>query len=168
MRFQKNRPRKPPSSPCHEHFRAVHPPSRGHLAAGRRAVHARHGILQDVAGGTRPQGGLPDGDGLRCAARRRSRHHGIVCCSAAGAPVRPDRRHHGNDVGEHAGFHQRDDAVRSRPQGGWRGKGCSGRHQRSCRRPARRPAQPAFLPQSESGGRTHHDHGDGFGPDAGH
>ena len=60
----------------HEHFRAIHPPAGRHLAAGDRAVPARHRRLSLPAGGADAARRFPDDLGLarRCRApiRRRS------------------------------------------------------------------------------------------------
>ena len=56
------------------------------------------GGLPAAAGGAAAAGRLPDHPGLRRAARRQPRDHGLVGGAAAGAAVRADPRRHPDDL----------------------------------------------------------------------
>ncbi len=84
--------------------------------------------------------------------------HGLLGGHSAGAPVRPHRGRHGDDLVQFAGQHQRDPAIRPEPQYRRRGARRGSRHQRGPNLPARQPSVQSQLSQGESRGFAHHDH----------
>ena len=109
-----------------------------------------------------PQVEFPVISGRSRTAGRESGDHGFGGCHAAGAPVRPHRRHQPDDLDQPAGVDQHHSAVRSESQYRCRGARCAGRHQCRAQPAARQPAGQSDLPESESGGRAHHDSGAHF------
>ena len=102
-----------------------------------------------------PQVDFPDHLGERRPARRQPGDHGIFGGHAAGAPVRPHRRGHRDDLFEHPRLEQHHPAIRSEPQHRRRRARRAGGHHRRPRLPADQPAQQSHLPQGESGRFAH-------------
>ena len=85
------------------------------------------------------------------------RDDGLVGGDAAGAPVRPDRRRHRDDVDELAGVDQHHAAVRPEPQHRRRGARRAGGDQRGAGPAPGQPAEQPALPQGQPGRRADHD-----------
>ncbi len=142
----------------HEPLRALHPsPHRDHPSDPRhRLVRGR---------------GLHAASRLPAAANRFSHHHGqresprgqpgnrrLIHCHAAGTTVRTHRGRHGDDLHQHARFHQHHTAIRSLPQHRRRRARSPGRDQRGTRQPARQSSEQPQLPQGQPGRLPDHDH----------
>ena len=89
----------------HEHLRAIHPPAGRHHAADDRDRHRRGHRLQRAAGLAAAAGGFSHHLRPGRPARRQRGDHGVLGCHSAGAPVRPHRRRHRDDLVEFARQH---------------------------------------------------------------
>ena len=141
-----------------EPLRSFYSPAGGHNPADGGDRHRRRHRVQRAARFAAAPGGLPHHFCLRRAARSQRADHGLFGGHSAGAPVRPHRGRHGDDLVEFAGQHQRDPAIRPEPQHRRRRARRRSRHQCGQNLPAREPAVQSQLSQGESRGFAHHDH----------
>ena len=111
-----------------------------------------------LPGGSAAAGGISHHQRVGGSAGRESGDDGVHRGHPARAPVRPHRRHHGDDVEQQSGQHQYRAAVRSESRYRRRRARRAGRHQRRARTVAGQPAEQPALPQDQSRRRAHHDH----------
>ena len=115
---------------------------------GRTGGHRRlHGFARVAAA----PGGLSDHHGRCLVARRKSGHHGVRNRHTVGETVRTHRRHHGDDLLQHARHHQHHPAIRSQPGHQRRGARRGSRNQRGPQLPASQPPRQSDLSESQSG-----------------
>ena len=110
-------------------------------------------VVPVPAGRAAAAGRLPDHPGHDDLGRRQRRDHGDLGRRAARAAVRPDRRHHPDDVAELARRHHHRHPVRSQPQHRFRRPGRAGGDHGRQQDLAAGADDAADLQEGQSGGR---------------
>ena len=153
------RPKAPSRPRSHEHLRGLHQASGRHGDADGGAPAARPRRIPFAAGRGPAERQLPHHTGQRAIAGRRSPDDGLIRRDAAGGAVRPDSRHHSDDLLQRARLHADQPAVRSQPHRRFGRHRHSGGDQRGRRPAAARDDLPADDSQGES--RRYADPGSG-------
>ena len=143
----------------HEHLDTLHQTADRHLAGHGGAGAGRHRRLSAAAGRAAAARRFSHHRGDGAASGRKSGNHGGDSGAAAGDPDRADSRRLAAYLHQRAGRHQRDGAVRPRPQHRRRGRRHPGGDQFRQRAVAEDHAGAADLPEGQSLRRADHDPG---------